>query len=155
MNVSTVKRHDASGHVRYHHSMGTGDRIRRRRAELGLSQEQLARDTNVSKNTVTRWEAGAVPGGENLDRLAEVLKVSTDWIMRGDERPAPAERDPKHWQDFLVNYPDIEDLDVDDVADLKRAVLRGGDAGRSWLDYVPLANALRDIRRAARAHRVG
>lgn len=120
-----------------------------------MSQEKLARELGVSKNTVARWEAGSGIEADNLDALAGALQVSADWILRGDERPAPTERVPKHWQDFLNNYVDIDELTEDDLGDLRRALMRGGDSQRSWQDYVPLANALRDINRNARRAKVG
>ncbi|WP_051914544.1 helix-turn-helix transcriptional regulator [Thermorudis peleae] len=46
----------------------------RRRAELGLSQTELARRLGVSQPTVARWESGEhVPEIATLVRLAETL----------------------------------------------------------------------------------
>lgn len=40
--------------------------------------------TGVSQNTATRWIAGKFPRGEKLAKLAEVLGVSADVLLRGD-----------------------------------------------------------------------
>jgi transcriptional regulator with XRE-family HTH domain len=61
-----------------------GWRVRERRKALGLSQEALARQLVVSKNTVARWESGAQPRGVRLSRLASALRVSADWLLTGD-----------------------------------------------------------------------
>jgi len=48
----------------------------RRRAELGLSQTELARRLGVSQPTVARWESGEhVPEIGTLVRLAETLRL--------------------------------------------------------------------------------
>lgn len=59
-------------------------RIRIARRRRGLSQEALARDLEVSKNTVARWEAGAQPRGATVAKIAAALGVSTDWLLAGD-----------------------------------------------------------------------
>lgn len=70
---------------------GLKERLRKRRSELGWSQEQLARETRVSKNTVARWEKGATPAADLLGRLARALGVSTDWLLTGaGPSPLPA-----------------------------------------------------------------
>ena len=51
-----------------------GGRIREARRNAGLSQEKLAEQIGVSRQAVTKWEAGqAAPSTENLLRLAEAL----------------------------------------------------------------------------------
>ncbi len=50
--------------------------IRDRREAVGLTQAQLAAGLHVSQSLVSLWEQGkAVPAGEKLRPLAEVLKV--------------------------------------------------------------------------------
>ena len=54
-----------------------GDRIRARRLELGLTQEQLAARAKVSKVFVSRVEKGnADVGIDVMKRIAEALSVS-------------------------------------------------------------------------------
>ncbi len=56
---------------------GFGDRVKRRREELGLSQPQLARRIDVSDKTISRWETGQdAPTPERLDRLAKALHAN-------------------------------------------------------------------------------
>lgn len=43
----------------------------------GISQEALAREMNVTPNTISRWETGTYkPGLEDLDKLARFFGVS-------------------------------------------------------------------------------
>jgi transcriptional regulator with XRE-family HTH domain len=52
-----------------------GDRLRRRRLELGLSQVQLGKQLGVGRATVYRWERGeCVPRGARANGLDRFLK---------------------------------------------------------------------------------
>ena len=55
------------------------------RARRGLTQEQLAEELNVSRQSVSKWESGAAfPEMETLLRLCELYEVSLDLLLRGD-----------------------------------------------------------------------
>lgn len=62
-----------------------GERLRWGRHRLGLSQEALARDLNVSKNAVARWEGGeSEPKLANAKALAKRLGVRIEWLIDGE-----------------------------------------------------------------------
>ncbi len=63
-----------------------GDRIRRRRTQLGLTQEQLARTVGVSYQQIQKYETGAnrIPAG-SLHLIARRLDVSLDYFLAGFE----------------------------------------------------------------------
>ncbi|WP_190286039.1 MULTISPECIES: helix-turn-helix domain-containing protein [unclassified Pantoea] len=64
---------------------GIGERIRLRRRELGLTQKEIAQHLGRSASAVTQWESGATyPNGQNLVKLAEILKTDAQWILSGD-----------------------------------------------------------------------
>jgi SOS-response transcriptional repressor LexA len=66
-----------------------GDRIRRRRIELGLTQEQVAELVGVSKASVSSWESQAHSlRGSNLLALARALKTTPSWIQYGGMKDA-------------------------------------------------------------------
>ena len=74
--------------------MSIAKRMKRVRTERGLSQERLAEQLNVSRQTVSKWENGlAVPSGDNLNQLGKALGVSVDFLLNGEraaeETPAP------------------------------------------------------------------
>lgn len=63
-------------------------RLRDMRTERGLSQEALAECLNVSRQTVSKWETGAVyPSAEHLAHLSEVFHVPVDAILKDDWVP--------------------------------------------------------------------
>ena len=61
-----------------------GDRIRKRRKELNLTQLQLAEKLNVTDRAVSKWEKNdGNPDFTILPTLAEVLNVSLDYLIAG------------------------------------------------------------------------
>ncbi len=70
----------------------TGQVIAGRRAELALTQKQLAQRLHISDRTVSRWERGVgFPDLSLLEPLADALELSVVELLRG-ERTAPAEQ---------------------------------------------------------------
>lgn len=64
------------------------DRIRKRRKELKLTQQDVAKFVGVSRVSVSQWETGeTAPKGENLLSIANFLHCSPQWLMSGDEEP--------------------------------------------------------------------
>ena len=63
-----------------------GERIYKLRNSNNLSQGDLADRLNVSRQTVSKWENGmCMPETEKLVQLSEIFKVSTDYILKGEE----------------------------------------------------------------------
>jgi len=61
-----------------------GDRLRRTRKALGLTQEEVGLRVDVSKQTVSNWENGHdVPSFHALTRLVEKLNAPADWLLLG------------------------------------------------------------------------
>jgi transcriptional regulator with XRE-family HTH domain len=60
-----------------------GDRVRQRRDELGLTQEQLAATTGLKQFHISRIESGDIKDvkGETLRRLARALRVTSDFLL--------------------------------------------------------------------------
>ncbi len=69
-----------------------GDKIRRRRAELGLTQEELGRGLEISYQQIQKYESGANRiSASRLLTLARRLGVEVGWFFDGFEtslRPA-------------------------------------------------------------------
>jgi DNA-binding transcriptional regulator YiaG len=51
-----------------------GEQVRQIRAQLGLTQEQLAEQVGVHKNTVARWERDELSIREMTARLLRLLQ---------------------------------------------------------------------------------
>ena len=69
-----------------------GNKIAAKRKDLGMTQIDFAEKLNVTRQTVSRWEAGTVmPDIEKIPDIAAVLGVSCDFLLKDDvdeEEPA-------------------------------------------------------------------
>lgn len=69
-----------------------GEKIRQLREERGLSQEELAEQLDISRQTVSNWENDrATPDAYKLGQLCKALQVSADELL-GIGAPAEGER---------------------------------------------------------------
>lgn len=71
----------------------------RLRKRDGLSQAEVAEKLDVSRQAVSRWEAGeARPSTDNLQALSKLYHVPLDYLLdeSEDEPPAPVSAAPEH-----------------------------------------------------------
>jgi transcriptional regulator with XRE-family HTH domain len=65
--------------------MEVGKHIREERERMGLSQEGLAREVFVSRQTVSNWETGKTyPDVQSLLLLSNLFGVTVDSLVKGD-----------------------------------------------------------------------
>lgn len=73
-------------------AIGFGDRVRKLRRHLGLSQVDFARSIDVPDRTVAAWELSA-NSPRNVVALARRIelrwRVSTQWLLGLTENPDP------------------------------------------------------------------
>lgn len=62
-----------------------GERIKQRRLELGISQDELARRSGISRVQISNLERGESKNahGYTLMALASVLETTVDWLFYG------------------------------------------------------------------------
>ena len=69
-----------------------GKKIAKKRKDLGLTQTEFADRLSVTRQTVSRWEAGTVlPDIDKITDIAGLLDVSCDYLLKDDfagEEPA-------------------------------------------------------------------
>ena len=66
------------------------ENLKKLRKARGLSQEDLAEQLHVVRQTVSKWEQGlSVPDAELLIRLAEALGTTVGALLGEPEEPAP------------------------------------------------------------------
>ncbi len=71
--------------------MTVGERIQQLRKAAGLSQEQLAEQLDVSRQSVSKWELNdAAPEISKIIALSELFGISTDELLKG-AKSIPAE----------------------------------------------------------------
>lgn len=63
--------------------MTLGDKITQLRKQRGLSQDALAHELNISRQSISKWETGAsVPELDKLVALSDLFQISLDELVR-------------------------------------------------------------------------
>lgn len=66
-----------------------GNKIAQKRKMLGMTQIEFAEKLSVTRQTVSRWEAGIVmPDIDKIGDIASLLSVSCDYLLRDDTAEA-------------------------------------------------------------------
>ena len=69
--------------------MTFGEKLQKLRTRAGLSQDQLAKLLDVSRQAVSKWERNeAMPEVEKLVRISRQFGVSTDYLLLEELRGA-------------------------------------------------------------------
>ncbi|MBR2685573.1 MAG: helix-turn-helix transcriptional regulator [Erysipelotrichaceae bacterium] len=64
-----------------------GNKIATKRKNLGITQQEFADELMVTRQTVSRWEAGSVmPDIDKIPDIAKLLQVSCDYLLQDDIR---------------------------------------------------------------------
>ena len=65
------------------------ERLRQLREENRLTQSELAKRLGITRSSVNAWEMGiSVPSTQYVVELAELFKVSTDFLLGMDKSPS-------------------------------------------------------------------
>ena len=65
--------------------MKLADKLFELRKEKGWSQEKLAEQINVSRQSISKWESGqALPELEKIVELSKIFQVTTDYLLLED-----------------------------------------------------------------------
>ncbi len=60
-----------------------GTKIAEKRKSLGMTQIEFAEKMHVTRQTVSRWEAGtAMPDIDKIGEIADILGVSCDYLLK-------------------------------------------------------------------------
>ena len=72
------------------------EKIMEMRKKNGWSQEELAYQLGVSRQSVSKWESGAsIPDLERILKLSEIFGVSTDYLLKEE----------RNWEKTKVRKP--------------------------------------------------
>lgn len=89
--------------------MNIGEKIQELRKKKNMSQEQLAEELGISRQSVSKWESGqSVPEINKVIQLSELFRVSTDYLLKGMEEngnndPSPkGKRNLSHGRNFYI-----------------------------------------------------
>lgn len=132
-----------------------GARIKQRRRELSLTQEELAEKSGLSKSFVSEVEGGqASASGLMYLKIAGGLDVSVEWVLTGElperalVRPSDVEIPP-----FVAEVAEEQGWSYGETLDVAAAlqtVIARRSHGRRWQpsrdDLIALARALKRLR---------
>ena len=72
-----------------------GEQLRRAREAKGMTQQSLAEQLYVTRQSVSRWECGdRYPDLLTTTKIAQILDVSLDDLLSGKEMEKVVERNP-------------------------------------------------------------
>lgn len=86
--------------------MTVGERLQNYRKQHNLSQEELAKQLFVTRQTISLWETDqTLPTIDNLVRLKDILEVSIDDILTGPAEKDEEENQPLESYEFKYSKP--------------------------------------------------
>jgi len=98
-----------------------GERIKELRTKRGLTQQHMADSLGMNRANFSNYERGiAVPPSDTLTRIAELLNVSTDYLLGASIEPTPYGHVPawatsKDKRDFKKMLDDEGELMFDGI----------------------------------------
>jgi len=106
--------------------MTLGEKIKSRRKQLRMSQQDFAESVSISQAAVSQWEIGkTMPGIDMIHRIAEVLNTSYEWLIGIEE-----ERTESAWVPALGTVrggiPNTAVEDIDDYEELSPELVSTG-----------------------------
>lgn len=86
--------------------MKINEKIAKRRAELKLTLEEIAKATDVAKSTVKKWESGQIANMRytKIIALAKVLKVDPMYLIYEDAPKIEAIELSEHEKELVLTY---------------------------------------------------
>lgn len=91
------------------------DKIINLRKQLGWSQEQLADQLGVSRQSVSKWESGlSIPDLDKIIKMSGIFGVSTDYLLKDEieDIPKTATADTPQSADDSAVYVSLEDANT-------------------------------------------
>lgn len=89
------------------------DKIIQLRKKSGWSQEELAAQMGVSRQSVSKWESGqSIPDLDKILKLSALFNVSTDFLLKDELSDAPVAVDQAPEADASVRSVSMEEADA-------------------------------------------
>jgi transcriptional regulator with XRE-family HTH domain len=84
--------------------MTFGDRLRKLRKQLDMTQEQVAKNLNIVRSTYAYYETGKTcPDFNTVVRLARLFNVTTDYLLNAEPTTNPSPSTPATLNDTSPN----------------------------------------------------
>lgn len=89
----------------------TGDRIKERRKELGMSADDLAQRIGISRSTIFRYENGSIEKlpMNSLVPIAHALATTVGALMGWEDKKTPAFNEDGLEKDAMIYFDSLPD----------------------------------------------
>jgi len=111
-----------------------GERIKKRRKELGITQTEIKLKTGISAGNISDIEKGRnLPSSKVLLQLSKVLNCTTDWLLTGEYQQNLPESEflkSETERTLIKTYrslPEDEQLEIRKLLDLKLEKIQAKD----------------------------
>lgn len=85
--------------------MELGEKIKMKRVAISLTQQELADDLFVSRQTISNWELGkSYPDIDSLIRLSDQFSISLDDLLKGDIKMVESLKTGNLWRVLYSVY---------------------------------------------------
>lgn len=81
--------------------------LTQKRQEKSMSQEELAKNLYVSRQTISKWEKGeSLPDIEKAQKIAEIFNVDLNYLISGHQEAAQNDESLKILEDRVTQLED-------------------------------------------------
>lgn len=96
-----------------------GKRIRSRRNELNITQQQIYKEIGISSGNLSGIESGkSLPSASALIGLSKVLDCSIDWILTGNSKISESTFFNNREKDLLDNFRRLSNNDQEEILEI-------------------------------------
>ena len=109
--------------------MTFGERLMNARVAMNLQRKELAEKAGIAERSIYNYELqGMHPQAQTVKRLAEVLNVTTSYLLGDDPKTANPDHE-KFFEEAKKNYGYKGKREAEDVLERASALFAGGDIG--------------------------
>ena len=95
---------------------------------VGKKPSVVAAELGINKSNVSNWKNnGYTPRGEALQKIADYFRVTTDYLLTGEEKEKAADPkadgDDESLEDIIPGYDSLSDLNKNRVRDYVAVLL--------------------------------
>lgn len=99
-----------------------GERLLLLRNKNGLTQEELAEQLDVSRQSISKWELNkTLPDVEKLIQLSEIYQVSIDYLIKGKEERIDTETQEEKLQEEKLQQEQVSEKEETVQAENEKA----------------------------------